>query len=257
MKIRTLVIDDEPLARARIINLLDKVADIDLIGECRNGIEALELINTALPDLIFLDIQMPNLNGFEVINKLKKDEQPFVIFITAFDQYALKAFDVHATDYLLKPFDDDRFYDALEHARKQIQHKKEAQLNLKIKSLIDAHSGETQGKYISFKHKGIPKRINLKDIYWVQSDGNYLKLYLADKNFHLRFTLKEFHEKYEHSGFIRIHKAICLNKDFIRDLKYKGNNHYVFKLKNGDELTSGRSFKESILEYIRSIERIP
>ncbi|MEZ4983300.1 MAG: response regulator [Saprospiraceae bacterium] len=135
--IRTLVVDDEPLARARIVNLLNKAENISVLGECKNGREAMKSIATYKPDLVFLDIQMPDLNGFDVLNSGKLNDVPFIIFVTAFDQYALQAFDVKAVDYLLKPYDDERFFKALEHARTQIAMKDSALLHQKMVNLLE------------------------------------------------------------------------------------------------------------------------
>ena len=134
-KIRTIIVDDEPLARARIRKLLDKVDYVNVIGEGKNGREAQRLITDYAPDLAFLDIQMPDFDGFDVLSKSEREDLPFIIFVTAYDQYALRAFDVHAVDYLLKPFDDERFMTALDHARKQIQLKENTFLHQINKAL--------------------------------------------------------------------------------------------------------------------------
>ena len=136
-KIRTLVVDDEPLARARLLHLLQEYPDILLIGECGNGQEATTHIKKYRPDLVFLDIQMPDLDGFGVLEALQLDRTPFIIFVTAYDRFALKAFDIHAVDYLLKPFDDDRFRHALSHAREQIHINDQAVLNQKLLRVLD------------------------------------------------------------------------------------------------------------------------
>ena len=134
--IRVVVVDDEPLARSRIVKLLQKESDIQIVGECKNGQEATSVINSKEPDLIFLDIQMPDMNGFQVFSKINPQYRPIVIFITAYDQYALKAFDIHAVDYLLKPFDNERFREALEIARKQIKMTLASDFNKKLLRLL-------------------------------------------------------------------------------------------------------------------------
>ncbi|MCB0563088.1 MAG: response regulator, partial [Phaeodactylibacter sp.] len=155
-KIRTLVVDDEPLARARIVKLLEPIDYITLIGECKNGSEALHQMEEYRPDLVFLDIQMPDLNGFEVLSREELRPLPFIIFVTAYNQYALKAFDVHAVDYLLKPYDDERFMRAVEHARQQINLQQDALLHQKMVNLLEAHHQESSEalQHLEAKEKG-------------------------------------------------------------------------------------------------------
>ena len=255
-KIRTLVIDDEPLARARIIKLLEQFDYIDLLGECKNGKEALEKIENYKPDLIFLDIQMPDFNGFDLISKSDIDPLPFIIFVTAYDQYAIKAFGVQAVDYLLKPYDDDRFAQALDHAKKQIILKRDALLHKKMVRLLEDHQGIGDDKLssITIKEKGRNISININDIYFLESHGNYLKIYLGNRNFLLRQTLQALEAQLNDQQFVRIHRSFIVNLNFVKHIKYKGNNQYLFQMKNDQDLLSSRGFKSEIEQLLEEDE---
>jgi len=246
-KIRTVVADDEPLARMRITKLLERFDDILLVSECKNGSEALNAIIDYQPELLFLDIQMPDLNGFEVLAKSNPKTLPFIIFVTAYDQYALKAFDVHAVDYLLKPFDDERFSKALDHAKKQIRTRQEAQLNKKIQQIIKEHANEDTLQ-IELKDRSRLLKINSSEIYYIESDGNYVRLYLKEKNYLHRQTLQSLDDQL--TSFLRIHRSILVNPDFVKDIKYTGNNQYHFTMGNGKRLLSSRSNKDEILNFL-------
>lgn len=251
-KIRTLVVDDEPLARARIVNLLRKQDDIALLGECKNGHEALEKIVNYKPDLVFLDIQMPDLNGFDVLSKMPADELPFIIFVTAYDQYALKAFDVHAVDYLLKPYDDDRFIKALNHAKEQIWQRQKAGLHQKMVQLISGYEKDHSELLTSLeiKDKGRTFYVNVLDLYYIESHGNYIKIYLKDKSYLVRQTLQSLEDQIDQSVFLRIHRSILINSNYLIKVKYEGNNQYLFLLKNESQLLSSRSYKAQILDFL-------
>ena len=178
-QIRTLVVDDEPLARQRVISLLKNHSEIHLIGECRNGEEAVAAINSKQPDLIFLDIEMPGLDGFGVVSNIDLKYKPFIIFATAYNQYALKAFDIHAIDYLLKPFDDERFDESLEIAKKQIQLKQGSSFNDKLMKLMNEFNTQPDQFKRQFKIKlrGREKFVKTEELHYIEAEGNYLMLH--------------------------------------------------------------------------------
>lgn len=250
-KIKTLVVDDEPLARARICKLLESYDFISLLGECRNGKEALRQITDYRPDLVFLDIQMPDFNGFDVLAKMDKDKIPFIIFVTAYDQYALKAFDVHAVDYLLKPYDNERFGRALEHARQQIQTKDQAILHHRMLHVLEEFEKQQlpENLQVEVKDRGKTRYVNILDILYVEAQGNYLQLFLADMNYLIRQTMQAFEEQIQGHPFLRIHRSILVNTNYITGKRYDGNGHYHLSLKNGKQLTSSRSFREDIEKF--------
>lgn len=250
MKLRCIIIDDEFLARQRLHRLLESYEDIVVVGECRNGNEALDLVPLKEPDLLFLDIQMPDMNGFNVISKLRI--KPHVIFTTAYDTYALKAFEINAVDYLLKPFDDERLNIALERIFNLIKNKKTTELDRKIKKLLKNYQAEDT-EYISelrVKHRGRHSIINTDDVIYFKSDGNYVQIITQAKSHLYRITMNSLIKKLNASQFLRIHRSIILNVVYIKQCIYNSNNEYKFILKNGEQLISSRSYKNIISNYL-------
>ncbi len=250
--IKTLVVDDEPFARARILKLLETFDYISVIGECKNGREAVTQIQNYKPDLVFLDIQMPDFTGFDVLSKSEKENLPFIIFVTAYDQYALKAFDVKAVDYLLKPYDNERFTQALEHAREQINQRDEAQLHKKMVNLLTEHQHQQSDiKFqLEIKDKGRLTKINTFDIYFLEAQGNYIQLHLEEKSYMIRETLQNIKNSLEQETFLQIHRSILVNTNYINQVKYSGNNQFEVNLRNNITLHSSRSHKEDIQSYL-------
>jgi two-component system LytT family response regulator len=254
--IRTIVVDDEPLARQRIISLLKDYPEIQLIGECRNGHEAVEAINSKKPDLIFLDIEMPGMDGFGVVSNIDLNYKPIIIFATAYNQYALKAFNIHAIDYLLKPFDDDRFDEALNIAKKQILLKNNSDFNDKLLSLITEFNTGPE-KYIrqfKIKLRGREKFIKTENLHYIEAEGNYLMLHHENGRDLFRSTMASIEKELNPNRFIRIHRSYFVNTIYVKDIRYLSNNEYKVSLKNGKEIISGRSFKESIKSYLSHSE---
>ena len=252
MQIRTVIVDDEPLARSRILNRLKAHEEIKVIGECRNGKEAVRFINLKKPDLIFLDIQMPDMDGFAVISKLNLDYKPFIIFATAYDQYALKAFDVHAIDYLLKPFDNDRFLEALTRAKSQINLQKSSSFNDKLLRLIKEYQQDHHTYMSAFvvKKDGRKIHIDVDNIWWIEATGNYLTLHMAERQILYRGTMNDIEANLDPQQFLRIHRSFMINLLYTEDIRYLHSNEYKITLKNDQELVSGRSYKEKIVGYL-------
>ncbi|MDX1940221.1 MAG: LytTR family DNA-binding domain-containing protein [Saprospiraceae bacterium] len=251
-KIRTIIVDDEPLARARIRKLLEQIEYVTVVGEGKNGRDARRLMSDYAPDLAFLDIQMPDFNGFEVLQNKDEEDLPFIIFVTAYDQYALRAFDVHAVDYLLKPFDDERFMQALEQARKQIHLNENALLHQKMVRLLDAHRHRHTEELTAFeiKEKGKTILVNINDVHWLEAEGNYLCIHLSAQHYLIRQTLQELEKQLNPQIFLRIHRSTIVNTNYVSKVKYEGNNQYRFHLKNGDSVLSSRSYKSTVVDYI-------
>jgi two-component system LytT family response regulator len=256
MKIRTIIIDDEPLARQRIEGLLSHVKEVDVICQCRNGVEAIAAIQKYQPDLIFLDIQMPGIDGFGVLDKI--EILPVVTFVTAYDHYAMQAFNYHAIDYLLKPYKDARFYEALSHAIKQIQLQNLSSVHQKLESLREStRQKEDYFKGINFeiKHLGRLIKVNSNDIDYVNSAGNYVELHTQGVVHLIRSTISSLEYDLEENGFLRIHRSILIKESSIERVNYmNANNQYKFVLKGGDELQSSRSFKERIVSYLERVK---
>jgi two-component system LytT family response regulator len=259
--IKTIIVDDEENAREGIAFLLQEDTDIEIIAMCKNGIEAIDAINEFKVDLMFLDIQMPMIDGFEVLRSVAQDRLPEVIFTTAYDQFALKAFDVHAVDYLLKPFTDDRFYKSLTQAKRIIDnhHTKEEHQQL-IKNITSksapindsteliAPSGDFQRLII--KEAGQVNFINIDDILWIEAYDYYVKVHLHDRFHLLRKSMKYLADILPESLFARIHKSSIVNLQHIQHIKRLGNGTYEAHLKSGEDIKVSRSYNQAIKHLI-------
>lgn len=250
---KTIIIDDEVLARKRLSSLLASQSDFELIQECANGIDALAAINSLQPDLIFLDIQMPDLDGFGVVQQLSADHLPLIIFVTAYDQYALKAFEVHAVDYLLKPFDDDRFYAALDHVRAQLKRPEENTINQKIFAMLaEIQSGNqatNSGQYlkrIALKSAGTIHFVRTEEIEWIEAAGIYIKLHCGKRTHLMRQTMQQIESQLNPEHFLRIHRSTIINIDAVKSLHPHDHGEYIVRLANGVELKLSRNYRDRL-----------
>lgn len=252
-QIRTIIVDDEPAARARLAKLLAQDAEVELITECRNGPEAIEAVNKHRPDLIFLDVQMPQMSGLEAMERIASDRRPFVVFVTAHDQYALKAFDVNAVDYLLKPYDDERFFASLEKAKRHIDMHMNNRLTGKFMDLIreHMHAKSEYTEVFTIRDKGREHKVNVADILFLRAEGNYLCLQLKDRHFLYRMTMNAVESELDPARFLRIHRSFIVNTVHVRSSRYSGNNEFIFTMANGERIVSGRSYKESIAKALQ------
>lgn len=232
-KIRTIIIDDEQLARSITRSYLSKHPEIEIIAECSNGFDAIKKINEEKPDLIFLDIQMPKINGFEMLELL--EDPPVIIFTTAYDQYAIKAFEVCAVDYLLKPYSEERFNDALKKTYAFIHDKLEQ--NSAIRNIIE-HNDEK----IEFLERVVIKDgskitiLPVDSIKWIEAQDDYVMINSEQGRFLKKKTMKYFENHLNENMFIRIHRSYIINADYIQHLEQKGKESYQLILKNGKEL---------------------
>lgn len=250
-KVRTVIVDDEVLGRARVRKLLQEDERVAIVGEGNNGNEASQFIRDYKPDLVFLDIEMPDISGLQVVDTLHPDDRPFVVFVTAHDQFALKAFDLKATDFVLKPFDDIRFKRALDHAISQIEMREQSLLNGQLLRIMEDYKSQSQSNpfMITVKIRGGEKKVNLYDVVFIEADGNYLKLQLEKERYLIRNTMQQMLEALDPKCFLRIHRSTIINTNYLKMKSYRGNNEYVFKMRNGDEFVSGRSHKEDIESF--------
>jgi two-component system LytT family response regulator len=248
--IKTIIVDDEELARERIGRFLKENGDFRIAAECKDGMDAVNAISRHKPDLVFLDIQMPGLNGFEVLQQLKENF-PLIIFVTAYDEFAVKAFEVQALDYLLKPFDRKRFNLSLERAVKQINNSKENELKKKFLSLLKYVNSETiYPERFIIKQSGKISFVPAEEINHIEATGNYLKLVTPNGSYLLRETMNNIEKKLKPEKFIRIHRSFIVKTEMIKELKPYFNGEYIIVLKNGKELKSSKTYKETIKKLL-------
>jgi two-component system LytT family response regulator len=245
MKIRTLIVDDEALARQRIKRLLAEEPDITVIGECGTGGEAVQAIQEKIPELLFLDIQMPGMGGFEVLQAIPKERMPIIIFVTAYDQHALKAFDVHALDYLLKPFRQERFREALQRARDRLPRVGPWEPPPGLAALIGKLRA-APNHLSRFLVKSSSRVIFVKasEVDWIEAAANYVLLHVGDKTHVVRETMRDLEAKLCPKSFQRISRSAIVNLERVKELQPMGKGQYVIILTNGRQLTMSRGIRD-------------
>lgn len=252
MKIKTLIVDDERIAREGIKMRLENLPDFEIAGECANGLEAVSFIQNNKVDLIFLDVQMPGLDGFGVIEKVGVEQMPPVIFVTAYDKYALKAFEVFAFDYLLKPFDDERFDRALTGAKRRLQNS--GGNNQRLTELLeDLRQNQKNLKYLErivVKNAGRIFFVNAGEINWIEAFDNYVKLHTGRETHLVRERISNLEKRLDPDKFLRIHRSIILNTARIKELQPLFNGAFSVVLKDGTKLTSGRHFRKNFRKLL-------
>ena len=254
MKIQTLIVDDEPLARDRLQKLLDAEVDVDVLGQCTNGKEAVKAIREKSPDLVFLDVQMPELDGFGVLAALQLEEMPVIIFVTAHDKFALKAFEVHAVDFLLKPFDRDRFQTALKRAKERIKQKRPGELDQRLAALIAEIKPEAATlERMAVKTSGRVIFVKTSDIDWIEAADNYVNLHVGNEAHLHRETLTALAERLPSKKFMRISRSTIVNVDRIKELQPLFHGEYAVILRNGTTLTLSRSYRDVLDQLIGKV----
>jgi len=247
MKIRAAIVDDEPLARRRIRNLLIRERDVEVIAECANGKDAIESLEAASPDVLFLDIQMPEIDGFDVLRALGVGHVPVVIFVTAYDQFALRAFEAHALDYLLKPFDDERFEAALQRARERIRQQQGGDLDRRLQALLESVHGDhgyLRRLVVPVGHRSVFLRTEQID--WIGAERNYIRLHVGGRAYLMRENLSLIATALDPKMFCRIHRSTVVNIDRIRAVESLFRGEYLVVLHDGTKLTSGRSYRSNL-----------
>jgi two-component system, LytTR family, response regulator len=256
-----LIVDDEPVARQTLRLLLEKDADVRAIDECANGLEAVAAIAKHRPDLVLLDIQMPGLNGFEVLEKLPGERFPEIIFVTAYDQYAIRAFEMHARDYLLKPFTDARFYAALAYAKQQLATNRLQATSQQLLDLAEYYASArlecppAANGYLSrflIRSNGRVDLVNVADVDWIEAEGNYALIHVNGKASPLREKIIDLEAKLDPHRFLRIHRSLIVQVDRIKELKPRENGSYALILHNGKSLTLSRSFRDKVLAALKA-----
>ncbi len=282
MKIRALIVDDEPLARERIRSLLQDESDIELSGEFENGSQAVDAIRKDAPDLLFLDVQMPEMDGFGVLQAIGPERVPAVIFVTAYDEYALRAFDANATDYLLKPFDQERFRRSLDRARGSLQLDRSGRLNDKLQALMsylnldpaqisqlpqtpgpsaapasgsthgNGHSHPSQSDRLVVKSSGRVYFLKTDEIDWVEAAGNYVRLHVSKDSHLMRETMNGIEARLDTRSFMRIHRSTIVNLERIKELQPWFHGDYVVLLRDGTRLTLSRGYRDKLQQVLGS-----
>src|SRR5205085_1633977 len=245
MKIRTLIVDDMPLARKRVRRFLRTDSETEIIGECSDGKEAVAAVKELAPDMIFLDVQMPEMDGFEVLNSIGTENLPAIIFVTAHDQYALRAFDVHAIDYLLKPFDEHRFRRAVERAKREVKQDRMSDVNERLRALLEDVSREPKYiKRLAVKTSGRTVILAADEIDWIETAGNYLRLHTGRETHLIRERMNQIEGKLDPKRFARVHRSTIVNVDRIKEMHPLFNGDQVLILRDGTQLTMSRTYRD-------------
>ena len=251
-KIRVVVADDEPLARERLRTLLAPEDWLELVAECPTGTDAIDAIGRLEPDLVFLDVQMPGANGFDVIEAVGAARMPLVVFVTAFDHYALRAFDVHALDYLLKPFDRDRFKQALARANQQLEKNGNGEIERRLAAIVnDLRPPKAKTDRFVVKSGGRIFFVRTSEIDWIEAAGNYVKLHVGTDTHLFRDTMNAIEAQLDSDTFFRIHRSHIVNIERVKELQPWFNGEYVVFLKSGTRLTLSRGYREKLQEQLK------
>ena len=249
---RVLIVDDEPLARQRLVTLLTPVSDIEIVGECQNGLEAVASIKSEKPDLVFLDVQMPELDGFDVITEIGSDKMPPVIFVTAFDDYAVSAFEFGAFDYLLKPVDNVRFHQTLDRARKRLRDSGGPSVSSQLGALLK-YVGELDGprNRIGVKVNGTILFLDPDEILWIQARDDLARIHLAEVAYDVREPLSHLEARLPHNRFLRVHRSTIVNTGQVREAQPFDQGDQLLVLRNGKRITTGRSYRKAVQDFLK------
>jgi two-component system LytT family response regulator len=256
--IRTVIIDDEPAARRGVRLLLERDAAVEIVGEAADGHEAAKLMAREKPDLAFLDVQMPGCDGFEALAKVGATGAPAVIFVTAYDEHALRAFEVHAIDYLLKPFDDERFTAALERAKETLRHGESDTVNKRLTQLLEylrSVSGALKpadgAGRILVKSSGEIFFLKADEVDWIEAEGDYMKFHVAGRSHLMRETMARLEARLDETRFVRIHRSTIVNIERVRKLSPSFAGEYAVVLHDGTKLKLSRGYHERIASLLK------
>ena len=257
-RIRAIIVDDEPTARRGVRLLLERDTAVEIVGEASSGTEAAELIRREKPDLVFLDVQMPGADGFEALSRIDPEHAPAVIFVTAYDEHALRAFEVNAVDYLLKPYDDARFSAALYRAKEEIRRRQTDHMNARLTQLLDylqqgraAAKEEKPGERILIKSSGEIFFLKAEEIDWIEAEGDYMKFHVNGRTHLMRETMARLEARLDPKRFIRIHRSTIVNIDRLRKLSPSFAGEYAVVLHDGTKLKLSRGYHERIATLLK------
>ncbi|HTR02439.1 MAG TPA: LytTR family DNA-binding domain-containing protein [Thermoanaerobaculia bacterium] len=250
MTIRTLIVDDEPLAREWVRNGLQNEPDLEVIGECGDGFEAVKTIAAEKPDLVLLDVQMPGLDGFGVLASVDAEDLPAVVFVTAFDRYALKAFEAHAVDYLMKPFSSERLHEAVERARAAVDRSSSKHLKAALHTLLqDIQRERAYPEWLLIKKDDRSVFLRVEDIDWIESARNNVRLHVGKEIYVYHETTSGIESRLDPRRFFRIHRSTIVNIEKIREMHPWFNGDYAVTLKDGTRLTLSSTYRERLKDF--------
>jgi two-component system, LytTR family, response regulator len=252
MRLRTLIVDDEPWARRRIAALLEGVSDVEVVGECASGAEAVAAIEEQAPDVVFLDVQMPEFDGFDVLQAVGPDRMPLVVFATAHDEYAVRAFEAHALDYLLKPFDDERLRRALDRAREELA-KRQVPAD-RLQALVE--SLRRDRRYLQrlvVRARGRVVFLRAAEVDWIEAAANYATLHVGASEYLVRDTVASLESKLDPEQFLRIHRSTIVNLDRVSGVSAWVRGEQALALKDGTRLTVGRAFRGRLKRFLDNV----
>ena len=252
-KLKVLIVDDEPLAREKIREMLRGDGEVEIAAECAGGQKAVASIQKFSPDLLFLDIQMPGMDGFDVLKAVPTQNMPYVIFVTAYDQYAVRAFEVYALDYLLKPFDRERFQKALERAKSMIRRDRSSSLSHGVLSLIEELKGGAKQQHLErlvIKNSGRVQLLKTQEIDWIEAEGNYVRVHAGKEAHLLRETISALETQLNPKKFMRVHRSTIVNLDRIKELQPWFHGEYRIILRDGTQLMLSRSYRDRLNEVL-------
>lgn len=250
--IRTLIIDDVALARQRLKRCLKADTEVEIVGECDNGEQAVAQIRSLAPDLIFLDVQMPALDGFGVLEALKDERAPGVIFVTAYNEYAIQAFEVNALDYLLKPVDCERLSKAVKRAKSRLaQSNSVDDLDLRFRAMLeDIKTGSKYIKRLTIKLTGRTVLLPVDEIDWIETHGNYLKVHAGRESHLIRATMQSLETKLNPEKFVRVHRSVIVNVEKVKEIYPRSNGDQDLVLQNGRQLMLSRNYRDKFFTLL-------
>jgi two-component system LytT family response regulator len=247
--LRVVIVDDEPLVRSGMRSLLDEASDVVIVAEARNGVEAVDAIRTHNPDVVFLDVQMPGMTGFDVLSALEPDTRPWIVFVTAYDEYAIRAFDVHALDYVLKPFDAERFRLALSRARARIADSQGKSIALEA-LIAELRPAKRYADRLLLKHDGSVVVVLAADIDWIEAADNYVKVHARNGRYMVRESIKAMESKLDPADFARVHRSAIVNLARVRAMDPSAAGEYTITLTTGQRVTLSRGYRDSFRERL-------
>jgi two-component system LytT family response regulator len=253
--LRTVIADDEHLARKKLRLLLESETGVQVVAECQDGQQTVDAVQTHKPDLLFIDIRMPQLDGFQVLEEIAADEMPAVVFTSAYDQFAIRAFEAHALDYLLKPFEADRLHHAVERARAELLKSHNRDLTARILDLISqktepkSDAGRVNDRMV-VRTAGKVIFLDVAEIDWIEAAANYVKLHVGPESYAMREGIGRIAERLDAERFVRIHRSVIVNVQKIRELQPCDSGEYIAVLKNGKELSCSRGYHAHLQRLI-------